>query len=181
VNVNQVSQGTNGAALTSYDPILDLLALLWASNVTDVTTAIMAPRTLTTISKFKEATTNAPLARPAVLAGWQFLMSANVPINETQGSSSLASSLFMGDWSQMLLGFRTEMTVEVAREVFRGNYQYGYFGALIMDMQVTNPESFGRLIGNSDMHWRGNGSGWTPRARLRGPRAGVSLSRPRHE
>ena len=35
------SQGANGLALTSYDPILDLLALLWADNVTDVNTAIM--------------------------------------------------------------------------------------------------------------------------------------------
>ena len=33
-NVNEVSQGTNGAVLTSYDPILDLLALLWGSSVT---------------------------------------------------------------------------------------------------------------------------------------------------
>ena len=146
-NVNEVSQGTNGAALTSYDPILDLLALVWADNVTMVNTAIMAPRTLATIAKLKEATTNAPLARPSVLADWRFLQTANVSIAETQGSSSVASTLFMGDWSQMLLGFRTEMRVEVARELYRANYQYGYFGHLRFDMQVTHPESFGRLIG----------------------------------
>src|SRR5262245_8443703 len=51
--VNEVSQGTNGAALTSYDPLLDLLALLWTANVTVDPVAIMAPRTLATISKFK--------------------------------------------------------------------------------------------------------------------------------
>jgi HK97 family phage major capsid protein/HK97 family phage prohead protease len=146
-NVNEVSQGTNGAALTSYDPILDLLALLWADNVTMVDTAIMAPRTLATIAKLKEATTNAPLARPSVLAPWRFLQTANVSIAETQGSASNASTLFMGDWTQMLLGIRTEMTVEVARELFRGTYQYGFFGHLRMDVQVTHPESFGRLIG----------------------------------
>jgi HK97 family phage major capsid protein/HK97 family phage prohead protease len=146
-NVNQVSQGTNGAALTNYDPLLDALALLWGVNVTDVTVAIMAPRTLATISKFKEATTNAPLARPAVLSDWQFLTTANMPINEVQGSSSLASSLFMGDWPMMMLGFRTQMTVEVARELYRGSYQVAYFGHLRMDVQVAHPESFSRLIG----------------------------------
>jgi HK97 family phage major capsid protein/HK97 family phage prohead protease len=146
-NVNEVSQGTNGAAITSYDPVLDLLAMLWADNVTEVTTAIMAPRTLATLSKFKEATTNAPLARPAVLAGWRFLQTGNASITETQGGASTASTLFMGDWSQMMLGFRTQMMVEVARELYRGNYQVGYFGHLRMDMQVTHPESFGRLIG----------------------------------
>src|SRR5262245_48718545 len=141
-NVNEVSQGTNGAALASYDPILDLLAKLWAANVTDVNVAIMAPRTAATIAKFKEATTNAPLARPAVLADWKFLMSSNVSITETQGGASTASSLYLGDWSQMMLGFRTQMQVEIARELFRGNYQYGYFGHLRFDVQVTHPESF---------------------------------------
>jgi HK97 family phage major capsid protein len=133
-----------GAALTSYDPILDLLALLWSKNVTAVDTAIMAPRTAATLAKLKEATTNAPLARPAVLADWRVLMSANVSITETPGT---ASTLYMGDFSQMMLGFRTQMQVEIARELFRGSYQFGYFGHLRFDMQVTHPESFGRLIG----------------------------------
>jgi HK97 family phage major capsid protein len=146
-NVNEVSQGTNGAALTSYDPLINLMELMWTDNVTAIGAAIMAPRTLSTIAKFKEATTNAPLARPSVLADMPFLMTANVPITETQGSASNASSLFLGDWPQMMLGFRTEMRVEVARELFRGNYQYGFFGHLRFDMQVTHPESFGRLIG----------------------------------
>jgi hypothetical protein len=94
--VNELSQGTNGAALTSYDPILDVLALLWAKNVTNVNTAIMAPRTLATISKFKEATTNAPLDPPAVLADWRWLQTGNASITETQGGSSAASTLFLG-------------------------------------------------------------------------------------
>ena len=70
-----------------------------------------------------------------------------MPINEVHGGASTASSVFLGDWSQMMLGFRTEMTVEVARELFRGNYQFGFFGHLRMEMQLTHPESFGRLIG----------------------------------
>jgi HK97 family phage major capsid protein len=146
-NVNEVSMGAAGLAISSHDPILDLLALLWAKNVTAVNTAIAAPRTAATIAKFKEATTNAPLARPAVLADWRVLVSANVSITETQGASSVASTLFMGDWSQMMLGWRTQMQVEVARELYRGNYQAAYFGHLRFDMQVAHPESFGRLIG----------------------------------
>jgi HK97 family phage major capsid protein/HK97 family phage prohead protease len=145
--LGEVSQGTNGAALSSYDPIIDTLNQLWVDNVTTPTAAVMAPRTYTTIAKFKEATTNAPLAVPTVLQGLPFLMTANVPITETQGAASNASSIFIGDFTQMVLGFRTEMTVEVARELYRGNYQYGFFGHLRMDMQVTHPESFARLIG----------------------------------
>lgn len=105
-NVNEVSMGVNGLALTSYDQILDLLALIWADNVPDVNAAIMAPRTLATLSKLKEATTNAPLAPPPVIATLPMLMTANVPINETQGAASTASTLFLGEWSQLMLGFR---------------------------------------------------------------------------
>jgi hypothetical protein len=31
--------------------------------------------------------------------------------------------------------------------LFRGSYQFAYFGHLRFDVQVTHPESFGRLIG----------------------------------
>jgi HK97 family phage major capsid protein/HK97 family phage prohead protease len=143
-NITGVNEVNAGAALTSYDSILDLLALVWSKNVTAVDTAIMAPRTAAQLAKLKEATTNAPLARPAVLADWRVLMSANVSITETPGT---ASTLYLGDWSQMMLGFRTQMQVEIARELFRGNYQYGYFGHLRFDMQLAHNESFGRLIG----------------------------------
>jgi HK97 family phage major capsid protein len=70
-----------------------------------------------------------------------------MPITETQGTATDASSLFIGDFTQLMLGFRTQMQVEVARELYRGAYQFGYFGHLRMDVQVTHPESFARLIG----------------------------------
>ncbi|MGH7393941.1 MAG: phage major capsid protein, partial [Candidatus Rokuibacteriota bacterium] len=102
--LNEVSQGTNGAALTSYDPIINLLEALWTDNVTAIGAAIMAPRTLATIAKLKEATTNAPLARPPVLADLPFLQTANVSITETQGTANNASTLFVGDWPMLMLG-----------------------------------------------------------------------------
>jgi hypothetical protein len=39
------------------------------------------------------------------------------------------------------------MTVEVARELYRGNYQAAYFDHLRFDMQLQHAEAFGRLIG----------------------------------
>jgi hypothetical protein len=65
-------------------------------------------------------------------------VSANVSITETQGASNVASTLYIGDWSAMMLGWRTAMQVEVARELYRGNYQAAYFGHLRFDMQVTH-------------------------------------------
>jgi HK97 family phage major capsid protein/HK97 family phage prohead protease len=145
--VGEVSMGTNGAQLTNHDKLIDTLTELWTDNVTTPTALVLAPRTLTTESKFKEGTTNAPLPRPPVLTTFPWYQTTSMPITETQGSASNASSVFIGDFTQMMLGFRTEMQIEVARELYRGNYQFGFFGHLRMDMQVTHPESFTRLIG----------------------------------
>jgi hypothetical protein len=95
--VNELSQGTNGAALTSYDPILDVLALLWAKNVTNVNTAIMAPRARwrRSLSSRKPPPTRR-WTRPRVLADWRWLQTGNASITETQGGSSAASTLFLG-------------------------------------------------------------------------------------
>jgi hypothetical protein len=55
--------------------------------------------------------------------------------------------VFVGDWTEMMLGFRTGMNVEIARELFRGAYQFAYFGHLRFDMQVQHPAAFVRIIG----------------------------------
>jgi hypothetical protein len=80
---------------------------------------------LATISKFKEATTNAPLDPPAG-ARWLAL----APDREREHHRN-AGRLLRGEHSvsrRMMLGFRTQMQVEVARELYRGNYQVASSG-----------------------------------------------------
>jgi HK97 family phage major capsid protein len=149
-NVSQVVMGggTTAAQITSWDKPIDTLAALWGANVPDSSAMLLAPRTLATLSKLREgATTGQQLIPPSVMTAFPWLQTTSIPINETQGASTTASSLFLGDFSQMMLGFRTQMQIEVARELFRGNYQFGFFGHLRMDVQVAHPESFARLIG----------------------------------
>jgi HK97 family phage major capsid protein len=147
-NVNQTVMATTGLALTSFDKPIDALATLWTSNVPNATAMLMAPRTLATISKLREgATTGQQLIPPAVLTAFPWLQTTSIPVTETQGAGTSCSTMFFGDFAQMMLGMRTTMQIEVARELFRGNYQFGFFGHMRMDMQVTHPEAFARLIG----------------------------------
>ena len=150
-SVNQVVMGggTTAAQLTSWDKPIDALSAVWTANA-DANAMIMAPRSLATMAKLREGaagTSGQQLLVPDVLTRLEWLSTTGVVVTETQGAGTSCSSIFIGDFSQMLLGFRTEMSIEVARELYRGNYQYGFFAHLRMDMQVKHQESFARLVG----------------------------------
>jgi len=149
-SVNQVVMGggTTAAQLLGFEKPIDALAALWTANVPGATAMLMAPRTLATLSKLREsATSGQQLIPPSVLTAFPWLQTTSIGIAETQGGTATCSTLFLGDFSRMLFGMRTEMTIEVARELFRGNYQYGFFGHLRADVQVEHQESFARLVG----------------------------------
>ena len=44
------------------------------------------------------------------------LISNQVPIDQVQGSATDASSIYVGDFSQLYLGLRSQLRVEVSRE-----------------------------------------------------------------
>jgi HK97 family phage major capsid protein len=128
------------ASLTSYDALIDLAALIWGANAV-VNGMVMAPRTYATIGKFKNTLTDA-LAVPPVLAGIPMEQTTAVSITEATDKSSL----YMGDWTQLLLGIRTQVRVELLRERFVENLQYGWVAYLRADVALAHPAAFGRLI-----------------------------------
>ena len=184
-SVNQVVMGggTTAAQLLGFEKPIDTLAELWTDNVS-ASAMLMAPRTLATLSKLREgATTGQQLIPPSVLTAFPWLQTTSIPITETQAAVTTCSSIFLGDFAQMLFGLRTQMSIEVARELYRGNYQFGFFGHLRADVQVQHQEAFARLVGISV-----TGAPHVPYAlapagirapvrRLRGPGAEISLRR----
>jgi HK97 family phage major capsid protein len=146
-NVNETSQGTNGLALANWDNVVDVYTKILTANEPVVSGMIMAPRTFKGILLFKEATTNAPLQPPPVVRDIPIGVSTSVSIAETQGSSSVASTLYMGNWSRLWFGIRNEVRIEILRELYRANLQVGFLVWLRMDIALEHPQSFGRLIG----------------------------------
>jgi HK97 family phage major capsid protein len=144
--VGSVSMGTNGAALTNYDPVIDAIKAMHDANAGDPTAAIMAPRSEANFSKLKD-TTSQPLQRPPQIANLPFYATSKLPTNETQGTSNLASSIYVGDYSQLLIGMRMELTVEVLRERYADSYQFGFLGALRADVALQHAEAFTRIVG----------------------------------
>jgi HK97 family phage major capsid protein len=144
--VTETSMGTNGLALSNYDKVIDLLQALAEANGAPPTAAILSPRTAAATAKFKD-TTNQPLRRPQALENVPFLSTTQVVNNETQGTSSNASTLFLGDWREVMVGIRSELRIEVLRERYADNLQYGFIAFMRADIQLARPAAMGRLIG----------------------------------
>ena len=143
---NSVSLGTNGAVMASYDPMLDALYELEADNVSSPTAAILNPRTGRTINKLKD-TTGQPLMRPAALADLPMLSTTSVPIDQTQGTSSDCSTVFLGDFTQCIMGIRQELVIQRLDQTFAGNLQIGFLAYLRADVGFAPPNAFTKIIG----------------------------------
>lgn len=144
--IGSVSMGTNGAALTSFDNVIDLVQVLQVAKAPDPTAAIMAPRTATTIAKLKD-TTNQPLRKPEALANLPFMVTTQVPITQTQGTANNASCIIAGDFSQVMIGIRSSLRIELLRELYAATHQYAFVAHLRADIQVARPGALAKLIG----------------------------------
>lgn len=132
------------AAITSWDKFIDGLYELWVDNAGDPTGIVMHPRTLKTIAGFKEATTNAPLAPPPVLAKVPLFRTTGIAINLSPGTATTA---YIGDFRELILGIRTGLRIEVLRELFAVNHQYGFVAHMRADIGLQHAQSFCKLTG----------------------------------
>jgi len=132
--------GTNGAALTSYDPLIDAAGTL-ADNNERATGMIYSPRTGRVLAKLKDST-NQPLRVPEYIAGVSRYETNQIPINLTQGTSNLASDIFTADWSELLIGLRTTFQVELLRERYADTGSIGLLAWFRGDILAARPKSF---------------------------------------
>jgi len=140
------SMGTNGLALANYDPFSTAVQTVRAANF-EPNAIIYSPRTAGNLDRLKD-TTNQPLQPPPSVDGLLKLPTAQVPDNLTQGSSSLASDAYVGQWDQLLIGMRQRLVIEASREAsdatdsaFR-QLQVHIRAYLRADVAVAQPSAF---------------------------------------
>jgi HK97 family phage major capsid protein len=137
--ITTTTHGANGANIASYDFFLDAAGAVLSNNYTP-TSHIVAPRTVTSLSKLKEATTNAYLAPPASLL--PLLPTKQVPINLTVGTSSDCSEIYRAQWDQLAIGIRTGFELRMLAERYADNQQIAFLAHLRADVQVLQPGAF---------------------------------------
>jgi HK97 family phage major capsid protein len=111
--INEVSMGANGAAPTNYDKWSD--AILDIENANGIATStIMAPRTAATLRTLVNGDGD-PLPLPEYYSSLRRLVSNQIPVDQTQGTSDVASCAFVGGFENVLIGMRKNITIEAFR------------------------------------------------------------------
>lgn len=132
-------------ALTSYDKLLDVLQTLQEANAQEPYTYVMPPRTSTALAKLKAATTNEPLPVPPELQNVVFESTTQVPNDFGTGNDE--SIIVGGDFRECWLGVRMEATVELLKELYAADYQYGFMVSMRADVQLAHQAAFCKLTG----------------------------------
>lgn len=151
VAVDSTTMGANGAAPTNYDFLAGALSSVQVLN--EAPNAIVySARTAGKLDRLKN-TLGDPLKAPDSVTGMQRLVTNAIPVNLTQGTSSDASEAYVGDFSKLLIGVRTELALEISREAADGsgsafgNLQVWVRCYMRADVAVMRPTAFGVVTG----------------------------------
>jgi HK97 family phage major capsid protein len=138
--ITTTTHGANGATITNYDFWLDAIGAVRAAGF-EPNAHVQAPRSSTSLSKLKEATTNAYLAPPAGLL--PTFTTRSIPITLTTGTSTDTSYVFTAQWDQLMVGIRTDFTLRLLGERFLADtLSYSFVAYLRADVQLAQPTAF---------------------------------------
>lgn len=144
--INEHSMGTNGAAISDFTDVLDAVQLMQDDNAGGVSGMIMAPRTHRVFAGLAD-TTGQPLRRPFTLENIPFLETTQVPVDQTQGTATDASSIYLGDFSDLIIGMRSRLRVEILKERYADTLQIGFLVHMRLDIQAWREQSLCRIVG----------------------------------
>lgn len=111
------------------------------------TAQIMADRTARTLALLAD-TTGQYVAPPSYLDGVDRLTTSQVPLNLTVGTSTDTSDAFTADWTQLLIGVRTQLQITLLSERYMADAgQYGFVAWWRGDIGVARPKAFDVVTG----------------------------------
>lgn len=147
VHYSDVNNYALNDAIENYDPWIHAMKLIADENgdpESTIDTSIMSPSAWRDLNLLKESTTDAPLARPAVLANHRFLHTTKVPTN--LGGAGNKTEIVMGGFSSLNLGVRLQTDI-IITPVQADKYQYSFFVVFRGDFKPTREQDFAVISG----------------------------------
>lgn len=141
--VQEYSMGENGLALSSYDPFS--FAVEAIANFNSLANSVIySPRTAGALDRLKETTTGQPLKPPASFENLKKFSTNQIGNAMIHGTAPAASAAFVGDFTQALLGVRTELMIEASRTAGTSfsSMEVLVRAYLRCDVAVLRPSSF---------------------------------------
>lgn len=142
--------GVNGGIVNegngNYGPVIQTVGRLKARNY-QPSGLLYSPRTETSFAGLTD-TSGQPLAMPDYLKNIPQYVTGQIPNNLTVGTSTDASDVFAGDWSNLLIGMRTDFRILPLNERFLvESGSVGFVGWMRLDVQLARADAFEVLSG----------------------------------
>ncbi len=113
--IPEIVLGTgDGGPITSYKPFSEAVQRVAENNGT-ATAVILHPRDMGSIDRLTD-TTGQPLRAPESWSRLEKYITSTMPTNLTVGTSTNASVALVGDFSNVFLGLRLPLSIQVSRE-----------------------------------------------------------------
>ena len=132
-----------GGSLASHAPLLNARGALHGANER-LGAFIMASRDENALAGLV-ASDGQPLQMPRALEGVAMLHTTALPVDGGAGDDE--SQIIAGDFSQLLMGIRSEIRVEILRERFMDNLQFGLIAHARVDFAASRENAFTVLDG----------------------------------
>ncbi len=148
VGVQAVGNGANGASLatTRHSNFFTAAQAILSANGPLPTAAIMAPRSRVVLGSQLD-TTGQPLLVPEMLGGMQMLVSSQIPVNLTVGSSTDCSSIFLGCFENLVFMQREAPSIQLLNELHAATGEVGFACHVRVDVAVLRPSVFAVVTG----------------------------------
>ena len=144
--IQTISGATNGGPLTSYDPFIKAIGLLRDANVPGPYAVVMTARDLTALELLREATgSNLQLGAPAGLP--PIYTTTQLPVNETKGTATNASSAYVFAPAEIVLVRRLDAEILLDRSRLFDRDMSEMRAKARADLIVPNPAAVVRIDG----------------------------------
>lgn len=142
--------GANGGVVNTtngnFNAFVQTVGRVKSKNYTP-TGQLFSPRTETSFASLTD-TSGQPLSMPDYLKSIPQYVTGQIPGNLTVGTSTDTSDYFVGDWSNLLIGLRTDFRILPLNETYLvSNGQVGFCGWMRLDTQVARTDAFEILAG----------------------------------
>ncbi|MGE0283319.1 MAG: phage major capsid protein [Parvibaculaceae bacterium] len=134
--------GGIGDPLSGYDALVKARTALRTVN-SDVTAYVMSPRDEGWLAIQKDGQ-GQPLNKPPAIATIPMLVTSKIPVDLGTGDDE--SIILAGDWSRLMVGMRTNITLGVLRERYADNWQYGFVAVLRADIAAEHEAAFTKFV-----------------------------------
>jgi HK97 family phage major capsid protein len=143
-NIAGVNAIALGAALSSYVPLVRARTAILTANAPDVTAVILHPRDEGALAEMVDGQ-GQPRQLPRVLEKVPFLCTTAAPIDGGVGTDE--STIITGYFPKLLIGVRSALRIEVLKERFADNMQFGFLAHLRVDVAVEHAAAFTKITG----------------------------------